>query len=229
MEQTNKKFQYILWGVVLILGFAVISLVGIKVFYGLVVPQVQAVNQLGIFIVLGFSFIAGLAAFLAPCPFAVFPAYIAYYLNIEQEASLQNNGRFLRALKIGFIVSLGIFSFYGVLGIAMSLFGAILASYAYYLKLAIIPVFFILGWMLIAGKSFGTRRLDQLTNVIGARARGGKHFTTCISMASSMALPRPHATCRSCLRFLSIPFLPVSSCMDSLHLSRTLSARHCFL
>jgi cytochrome c biogenesis protein CcdA len=176
MEQTNKKSQYILWGVALILGLAVISLVGTKVFYGLVVPQVQAVNQLGIFIVLGFSFIAGLAAFFAPCPFAVFPAYIAYYLNIEREASAQNNRRFLHALKIGSIVSLGIFSFYGVLGIAMSLFGAILASYAYYLKLAVIPVFFILGWMLIAGKSFGTRRLDQLTNVIGARARGGKHF-----------------------------------------------------
>ncbi len=177
MGQTTKKSQYILWGVALILAFAVISLVGTKVFYGLVVPQVQTVNQLGIFIVLGFSFIAGLAAFFAPCPFAVFPAYIAYYLNIEQGATSQNNRRFIHALKIGSIVSLGIFSFYGVLGIAMSLFGAILASYAYYLKLAIIPVFFFLGWMLIAGKSLGTRRLDQLTNVIGARARGGKHFT----------------------------------------------------
>jgi cytochrome c biogenesis protein CcdA len=177
MEQTTKKSQCILWGVAVILGFAVISLVGTKVFYGLVVPQVQAVNQLGIFIVLGFSFIAGLAAFFAPCPFAVFPAYIAYYLNIEQGVSSQHHRRFLHALKIGSIVSLGIFSFYGVLGIAMSLFGAILASYAYYLKLAIIPVFFILGWMLIAGKSFGTRRLDQLTNLIGTHARGGKHFT----------------------------------------------------
>jgi cytochrome c biogenesis protein CcdA len=177
MEQITKKSQYILWGVALILGFAVISLIGTKVFYGLVVPQVQAVNQLGIFIILSFSFIAGLAAFFAPCPFAVCPAYIAYYRNIEQGVSSQNNRRFLHALKIGSIVSLGIFSFYGVLGIAMSLFGAILASYAYYLKLAIIPIFFILGWMLIAGKSFGTRKLDQLTNVIGARARGGKHFT----------------------------------------------------
>jgi len=177
MEQTIKKSQYILWAVALLAVFAVITLAGTKVFYGIIVPQVQGVNQLGIFIVLGFAFIAGLAAFFAPCPFAVFPAYIAYFLNIETEVSLHKNKNFLHALKIGSIVSLGIFSFYGILGIAMSLFGAILASYAYYLKLAIIPVFFVLGWMLIAGKSFGTRRLDQLTNVIGARARGGKHFT----------------------------------------------------
>jgi cytochrome c biogenesis protein CcdA len=176
MEQTNKKSQYILWAVALLAVFAVITLVGTKVFYGIIVPQVQAVNQLGIFIILGFSFIAGLAAFFAPCPFAVFPAYIAYYLNTETgEAS--HRKRPLHALKIGSVVSLGIFSFYGILGLAMSLFGTALASYSYYLKLAIIPIFFILGWMLIAGKSFGTRGLDHLANLVAARARNGKHFT----------------------------------------------------
>ena len=175
MEQTAKKSQYILWVVALIIGFAVISLIGTKVFYGLVVPQVQAINNLGIFIVLGFSFIAGLAAFFAPCPFAVFPAYIAYYLNIETGESSRRS-RPLHALKIGSIVSLGIFSFYGILGLAMSLFGTALASYSYYLKLAIIPIFFILGWMLIAGNSFGTQSLDRLTNLVGEQAKGGKHF-----------------------------------------------------
>jgi cytochrome c biogenesis protein CcdA len=177
MEQTVKKSQYILWAVALLAVFAVITLAGTKVFYGIIVPQVQAVNQLGIFIVLGFAFVAGLAAFFAPCPFAVFPAYIAYYLNIETGTPFHNNKRFLHALKIGSIVSLGIFSFYGILGVAMSLFGVVLASYAYYLKLVIIPVFFVLGWMLIAGKSFSTQRLDHLTNLVAARARGGKHFT----------------------------------------------------
>lgn len=174
MEQTLKKSQYILWAVAVIAIFAVVSLVGTKVFYGTIVPQVQAVNQLGILIVLGFSFIAGLAAFFAPCAFAVFPAYIAYYLNIE--AGEAHRKRPLHALKIGSIVSLGIFSFYAILGLAMSLFGTALASYSYYLKLAIIPIFFILGWILLAGKSFGTRGLDRLTNIVSTQARGGKHF-----------------------------------------------------
>lgn len=143
MEQAIKKSQYVLWAVAIIALFAVIALVGTKVFYGTIVPQVQAVNQLGIFVVLGFSLLAGLAAFFAPCPFAVFPAYIAYYLNIETGEAHRKHP--LHALKIGSIVSLGIFSFYGVLGLAMSLFGTALASYSYYLKLAIIPVFFVLG------------------------------------------------------------------------------------
>lgn len=175
MEQTIKKSQYALWATALLAAFAVIALVGTKVFYGIIVPQVQAVNQLGIFIILGFAFIAGLAAFFAPCPFAVFPAYIAYYLNIETGED-PHRKRPLHALKIGSIVSLGIFSFYGILGLTMSLFGTVIASYSYYLKLAIIPIFFILGWMLMAGKSFGTRGLDRLTNLVGTQARGGKHF-----------------------------------------------------
>lgn len=175
MEQTVKKSQYILWAVALLAIFSVITLVGTKVFYGIIVPQVQAINQLGLFIILGFSFIAGLAAFFAPCPFAVFPAYIAYYLNIETGEAVHLK-RPLHALKIGSVVSLGIFSFYAIFGIVLAFFGTTLASYINILKLAIIPLFFIFGIVLITGKSFGTRKLDQLANIISQRARGGKHF-----------------------------------------------------
>ena len=64
MEQAQSKSQYILWIIAGLLVFAVITLLGTKIFYGLVVPQVQAINQLGVSIVLGFAFIAGVAAFL---------------------------------------------------------------------------------------------------------------------------------------------------------------------
>lgn len=174
MEQTTKKSQYILWAVALLVVFAVIALVGTKVFYGIIVPQVQAVNQLGIFIILGFSFIAGLAAFFAPCPFAVFPAYIAYYLNTHSNDQKLN---WLHSLKIGSIVSLGIFSFYGVFGAFLAFFGTSLASYMNWLKLAIIPLFFLFGILMLFGKSFGTKGLDHLVNVVSVKARGGKHFT----------------------------------------------------
>lgn len=95
--------------------------IGTKVFYGLVVPQVQTIGQLGVFIVLGFAFIAGIAAFFAPCPFAVFPSYIAYFLNTQPENHQRVHQDLLHPLKIGVIVSLGIFSFYAALGIIMAL------------------------------------------------------------------------------------------------------------
>lgn len=177
MEQTTSKSQYILWLVAILLVFAVIALLGSKVFYGLVVPQVQVISSFGIAVVLGFAFLAGVAAFFAPCPFAVFPAYIAYYLNTETDIHQAHNTKWLHPLKIGLIVSLGIFSFYAFFGVILAFFGTTLAAYINWLKLAVIPLFFILGFILLAGKSFGTKGLDQLANTVSARARGGKHFT----------------------------------------------------
>lgn len=176
MEQATKKSQHILWIIAILAVFAAVIILGGKIFYGVIVPHVQAVSHLGVLIVLGFAFIAGLAAFFAPCPFAVFPAYIAYYLNVESDASHEDNIHWLHALKIGSIVSLGIFSFYGILGAVTSVFGTIVASYTNYLKLAIIPFFFILGFLLISGKSLGAQKLDELTSVVAQRAKGGKHF-----------------------------------------------------
>jgi len=66
MEQAQSKSQYILWIIAGLLVFAVITLLVIKVFYGLVVPQVQTISQLGVFIVLSFAFIAGVVVFLRP-------------------------------------------------------------------------------------------------------------------------------------------------------------------
>ena len=176
----STKTTYILWAVAGIAVFALITFFGFKVFYGFVVPQTQAVSQLGILIILGFAFIAGIAAFFSPCPFAVFPAYIAYFLNTETEThddnTVHENGKKLRhAIKIGSIVSLGIFSFYLAVGVILAIFGTALASYTNWLKLAIIPLFFVFGFMLLLGKSIGSGRLDRLTGMVAERAKKGRH------------------------------------------------------
>ncbi|GMQ95229.1 MAG: thiol-disulfide oxidoreductase-associated membrane protein CcdA2 [Patescibacteria group bacterium] len=175
----STKTTYILWAVAGIAIFALITIFGFKIFYGFVVPQAQAISQLGIFIILGFAFVAGIAAFFSPCPFAVFPAYIAYYLNSETSHANEATDKRIKlrhAIKIGSIVSLGIFSFYLVVGVILAIFGTALASYTNWLKLAIIPLFFIFGIMLVLGKSFGTEKLDKLTGIVAKRAKGGKHF-----------------------------------------------------
>lgn len=176
MEQTNKTQQIILWSVAGVAVFAVLLIFGTKLFYGVIVPQAQAISHAGGIIVLGFAFVAGLVAFFAPCPFAVFPAYIAYFLNTESGDNDDRKTGLLHAVKISSIVSLGVFSFYFAVGIVLALFGAALASYTNWLKLAVIPLFFIFGLMLVFGKSFGTQQLDALTGVIARRAKGGKHF-----------------------------------------------------
>ncbi len=170
----QNKIQQIIWIVAFIAIFFLFLILGTKLFYGFIVPEAQSIIQLNIFIILGFAFLAGIAAFFSPCPFAVFPSYILYYFNTETEDN--SKIKWQHALKIGSTVSLGIFSFYFVVGLILAIFGATLASYTNWLKLAIIPLFFILGIILIVGKSFGTKKLDTLTNIISKRARDGKHF-----------------------------------------------------
>lgn len=176
----STKTTYILWAAAGIAIFALIIIFGSKIFYGFVVPQAQAVSQLGISIVIGFAFIAGLAAFFSPCPFAVFPAYIVYYLNTEtahdNDKAREKKSKLRHAIKIGSIVSSGIFSFYLVVGIILAIFGTALAIYTNWLKLAIIPLFFVFGIMLVVGKSFGAKKLDKLTGIVAKRAQGDRHF-----------------------------------------------------
>ena len=176
ISSQSTKATYILWALAVIAVFVLITILGFKVFYGFIVPQAQGISQLVVAIVLGFAFIAGIAAFFSPCPFAVFPAYIAYYLNTETEEHGEGKAKWRHPLKIGSIMSLGIFSFYLIIGVIFAIFGTALASYVYWLKLAIIPLFFILGAMLLSGKSFGTGKLDKLTAIFTERARRGKHF-----------------------------------------------------
>ena len=165
-----------MWTIAGVAVFAVLLIFGTKVFYGIIVPEAQTVSQAGGIIVLAFAFVAGLVAFFAPCPFAVFPAYIAYFLNTEDKEVSEHKIPTLHALKIGSIVSLGVFSFYFATGIVLALFGMALASYVNWLKLAVIPLFFVFGLMLVFGKSFGTKHLDAAAGAVARRAQGGKHF-----------------------------------------------------
>lgn len=167
-----------LWAVAGLALFVAVTIAGSNVFYGYVVPQLEVVKQLGFAVVLGFSFLAGVAAFFAPCPFAVFPAYMAYFLNTEAShvpAVPPSGQRIRHALWTGAVVSLGIFAFYLIMGIILALFGTALASLTNWIKLAVIPLFFIAGWMLLSGRSVGTQKLDAMAASLGRRARGGRH------------------------------------------------------
>lgn len=171
----NNNLQYITWGIAALAIFLLLVVVGTKVFYGFVVPQIEVVKQLSLPIILGFAFLAGLASFFSPCGFAAFPAYIAYFLSSHGHSS-ENTSPYPHALKIGIAASLGIFSFYLVFGALMASVGFAIAAFATWLKLAIVPLFFILGLWLLLDKSFGTKPLDRLASFVGERARGGKHF-----------------------------------------------------
>lgn len=175
-QEKTSKMTVALWYVAIIMVFGFLVGTGSKLFYGTIVPQANMATELGTVLLLGFAFIAGSAAFFSPCPFAVFPAYIAYFLKTETDESYKSKLSWIHAIKIGSTVSLGIFSFYLFVGVILAIFGTALVSYVNWLKLAIIPLFFVFGIMLLMGKSISTKKLDKLTRIVAKRAKNGKHF-----------------------------------------------------
>src|SRR3989338_9397043 len=72
-----------------------------------------------------FSFIAGLAAFFAPCSFAILPGYISHYISKRSSKDIKNNfaNNLLRGLAFGIIASAGFFTVFGLAGAAVLLLG----------------------------------------------------------------------------------------------------------
>jgi len=62
---------------IILLGAVIIS--GLKGWTGLIAPNLGRMEQFTLPILLGFSFFEGIASFFAPCAFALFPGYVAFY------------------------------------------------------------------------------------------------------------------------------------------------------
>lgn len=70
---------------------------------------------------LAFAFSAGLIASINPCGFAMLPAYLSYFLGVEQRSDDgDNRAGIMRALYIGGTVSLGFLVVFGVVGLAVT-------------------------------------------------------------------------------------------------------------
>lgn len=72
-----------------------------------------------------FSFIAGLAAFFAPCSFALLPGYISYYISKYSNRDRKNSffRNVLDGMLFGIIASTGFFTIFGLAGAAVMLLG----------------------------------------------------------------------------------------------------------
>lgn len=68
-----------------------------------------------------FAFTAGLVATLNPCGFAMLPAYLSYFMGIDDGVSSGAVHRSLQALRIGAIVSAGFLAVFGLAGVLITL------------------------------------------------------------------------------------------------------------
>ncbi|MFM7063864.1 MAG: cytochrome c biogenesis CcdA family protein [Actinomycetes bacterium] len=80
---------------------------------------------------LALAFTAGMVATVNPCGFALLPAYLTYFLGLENDAASQPGGRYnpvRRALAVSAAVTLGFVAVFGVMGLVWSSFAEVVGQ-----------------------------------------------------------------------------------------------------
>lgn len=85
---------------------------------------------------LAFAFSAGLVAAFNPCGFAMLPAYLAYFLGVDDEDEGADNG-VGRALRVGVLVTTGFVVVFGIVGLVVSNLSVTIEEYLPYVTIVI--------------------------------------------------------------------------------------------
>lgn len=115
-----------------------------------------------------FSFAAGAATFFSPCSVGLFPAYIGFFLSLEEgrgeRRALTDGGsparrpvrKALSGVRLGLIASLGFLLLFLAAGAFVSLVGVrFLGPYLRWISIGIGVAIIALGWLQWAGKGLG--------------------------------------------------------------------------
>ncbi|MFQ5557778.1 MAG: cytochrome c biogenesis CcdA family protein [Acidimicrobiales bacterium] len=109
---------------------------------------------------IGLAFAAGLVATVNPCGFAMLPAYLSYYMGLEETGSAGGDegdtpvGRetgVIDALKVGGIVSLGFLLVFGVTGLLINAGVRSIIDWIPYVALGVGAVMLLLGVAMLRG------------------------------------------------------------------------------
>lgn len=94
---------------------------------------------------LGFSFVAGLVSFFAPCAFPMLPAYAGTYLATETAGTRRD------AMRLGSACAAGVLGFFLVLGLLLSLVSPAIAPVLFLAPPVIGAVLVVAGLLLVKG------------------------------------------------------------------------------
>ena len=104
--------------------------IGLAGWYGwtsLVMPLAPLVDPTSPPALTLFGLLAGTAALFAPCAFPLFPAYVTWYLSLDDSAT--ETGRLWRSLRYGLICGLGAVAFFLLVGVGLAALGGALSGY----------------------------------------------------------------------------------------------------
>lgn len=102
---------------------------------------------------IGFSFLQGVLAFLAPCAVALLPGYILAFISRNPDAQTNLNTRLGRGLKLAFLSILGILVIYSIAGGLIIIAGQLLKDYMKWITIGMGGIFIVLGILMLLGKN----------------------------------------------------------------------------
>lgn len=102
---------------------------------------------------IGFSFLQGVLAFLAPCAVALLPGYILAFISRNPDSDLKVSARLGRGFKLASLSILGILIIYSIAGTMIVLAGQILKAYMKWITIGMGVILILLGVLMLLGKS----------------------------------------------------------------------------
>lgn len=116
---------------------------------------------------LALAFGAGMVATINPCGFAMLPAYLSFFMGME-DRSPDTRASVLRALAVGATVSAGFLVVFGVLGVLLRPFMQSVQQHLPWVTMAIGVLLFILGVAMLRGFE-PVVRLPKMSKGTGSR------------------------------------------------------------
>ena len=110
-----------------------------------------------------YAFTTGMLATVNPCGFAMLPAYLSYFLGLEDDRPRSNTTRVGRAVAVSLAVSLGFLAVFTIIGALVRAGGDVLVDWAKYVSIPIGLGLAVLGVAMVGGYHlpFTTPRLDK--------------------------------------------------------------------
>jgi len=117
-----------------------------------------------------FGFLVGTAALFSPCAFPLFPAYISWYLALDEGAGATS--RIWRSLGYGAMCGLGAVVFFLLIGIGLSALGGALSRYLITAKPLVALILVAVGGVILANRSLPVPTWASRGKLFAAPARG---------------------------------------------------------
>jgi cytochrome c biogenesis protein CcdA len=138
---------------------------------------------------LGLAFAAGLVATVNPCGFAMLPAYLSFFLGLE-EPDRDGRAGLAGTLRVGGLVSLGFLLVFGLTGLLINVGARAIIDWIPYLALAVGLAMVVLGIAMWRGYQVNVGCLKVRNGTAGRDSRSVLSFGIAYAVASlSCTLP----------------------------------------